>query len=184
MNEKTEKEKNNRIDWNEAKTKFMIGEYKSLRDFAEKENFGYNGNFRRMTKGWTFEKGANREQIGCKIVEKITEEEIAQAVALNSKLQAVSELALNAAEDFFKNKDYQRFACKAEKFIMDEDGYYVRDKDGVHILTNDINIIETQFIQIDRVKCAVDAVKKISAIFNDTVYARLKDNSIATFGDC
>jgi len=66
MNETNEKQTNTRIDWNEQKIKFITGSYKSLREFAKRENLGYNGNFLRMTKGWVQQKAANRLQIGCK----------------------------------------------------------------------------------------------------------------------
>jgi len=168
MNQMNKKQPNNRIDWNEQKIKFITGAYKSLREFAKRENLGYNGNFLRMTKGWVQQKAANRMQIGCKIIEKISEEEINKAAALNSKIQTVSEMALNAAEEFFKNKDYQRYAYEEENYKTNEDGEYMRDSLGRRIPFRDVEIAQAPFVQINKVKSAVDVIRKITSVIEKT----------------
>jgi len=168
MNEMNETHNNCRIDWNEQKIKFITGCYKSLREFAKRENLGYNGNFLRMTKGWVQEKAANRLQMGCKIIEKISEEEINKAAALHSKIHTVSEMALNAAEEFFKNKDYQRYAYEEENYKTDEKGEYLRDSLGHRIPFRDVEIAQAPFVQINKVKNAVDVIRKITSVIEKT----------------
>jgi len=168
MNEMNEKQPNNRIDWNEQKVKYITGNCKSLREFAKEESLRYNGNFLRMTKSWVQQKAKNRMQMGCKIIEKISEEEINKAAALNSKIQTVSEMALNATEEFFKNKDYQRYAYEERNYKTDEDGDYITDSDGYKITFRDVEIAQAPFVQINKVKSAVDVIRKITSVIEKT----------------
>ncbi|RKL63030.1 hypothetical protein DXT63_08520 [Thermoanaerobacteraceae bacterium SP2] len=73
-----------RYNWEKLKQKFLLGDYKSLREFAEREGLKYNGNFIKKTKGWGKEKDIMEAQKRCKIVERVTERQIKQEVDWNT----------------------------------------------------------------------------------------------------
>jgi len=72
-----------RYDWEALRQKFLLGDYKSLREFAEREGLKYNGNFREKTKGWDKEKGAKEEQKRSKIIEGVIEGQIKREIDWN-----------------------------------------------------------------------------------------------------
>jgi hypothetical protein len=73
-----------RINWEQLKKEFILGEYKSLRDFANKKGLKYNGNFMKKTKGWSDEKVAKGVQKSCEIVERTLERQIEHEVDRNT----------------------------------------------------------------------------------------------------
>lgn len=98
-----------RYDWEALRQKFLLGDYKSLREFAEREGLKYNGNFRKKTKGWDKEKGAREEQKRSKIIEAVLEKQIQHEIDRNTRhliawdkfLQAIEEAMENYRHHFF-----------------------------------------------------------------------------------
>jgi len=162
MPEKLENKKYSRIDWNKMKAKFITGSYKSLRDFAKKLNLSYNGNFLRKTRGWATERAAKRLQISCKIVENFVEKEAQKMIEINEKINKINNLALDAAEKFFINKDYQHYIFKEKKAKRDEHDNYVLNKKGELIKINTVDVVESPFVRIDKVKQAIMIINNIS----------------------
>lgn len=60
------------IDWIELKRKYILGDYKSLKEFSDKENINY-GYLRKKAIGWEQERGTKEEQKSNKIIEKTIE---------------------------------------------------------------------------------------------------------------
>ena len=162
MPQETMDNKKSRINWNKMKSKFITGNYKSLRDFAKKVGLNYNGNFQKNTKGWTIEKGAKELQISCKIMEKFIEKEVQKMIEINEKIERISSLALDAAEKFFTNKDYQRYIFKEKKAKRDDQDNYVLNKKGELIRINTVDVVESPFVRIDKVKQAIMIINNIS----------------------
>lgn len=87
-------------------------DYKSLREFAEREGLKYNGNFRKKTKGWDKEKGAKEEQKRSKIIEAVLEKQIQHEIDRNTRhliawdkfLQAIEEAMENYRHHFFSKE--------------------------------------------------------------------------------
>ena len=75
-----------KYNWEELKQKFLLGDYKSLREFAEREGLNYKSSyFFKRTKGWANEKEAKEKQKRSKIIEEVTEKQIEQEVDYNLK---------------------------------------------------------------------------------------------------
>lgn len=62
-----------RYNWEELKKEFMLGDYKSLKEFAESKGLKYNGTFRKKTSGWLVEKRQKEDKKVTKIIEKTIE---------------------------------------------------------------------------------------------------------------
>lgn len=84
-----------KYDWAKLKREYMLGDYKSLRAFAEDKGVPYNGFFKKKTIGWSDEKRLQRDQKETKITEKVTEQEIKHEVDRNAAHLAVGDKILN-----------------------------------------------------------------------------------------
>lgn len=96
-----------KFDWNELKKEFLLGDYKSLKEFAEKKGLKYNSDFRKKAAGWREEKLTRNRQKTDKIIEKVIEKQIEQEVDWNTAhLNAWGEL-LNIINEILKARDEQ-----------------------------------------------------------------------------
>lgn len=117
-----------RINWEELKKEFMLGDFKSLKDFAEKKGLKYNSDFRKKVAGWKEEKLTKHRQKADKIIEKTIEKQIEHEVDYNTThlklwgefLNILSEVISD--KDNLKNKDGKISAYILEKFanVMDK----------------------------------------------------------------
>ncbi len=74
-----------RYNWEELKQKFLLGDYKSLKEFAEREGLNYKSSyFFKRVKGWIEEKEVKEKQKRSRIIEKVTEKQIEQEVDYNT----------------------------------------------------------------------------------------------------
>ncbi|MDO6355124.1 hypothetical protein Q3V94_08535 [Caloramator sp. CAR-1] len=117
-----------RENWEELKKEFMLGDFKSLKDFAEKKGLKYNSDFRKKVAGWKEEKLTKLRQKTDKIIEKTIEKQIEHEVDYNTThlklwgefLNILSEAISD--KDNLKNKDGKISAYILEKFanVMDK----------------------------------------------------------------
>lgn len=87
-----------RINWEELKKEYILGEFKSLNDFAKDKGLKRDGNFNKQTKGWATEKATREQQKGNKIIEKTTELEIVKEVDRNQKVLTLVDKVISATE--------------------------------------------------------------------------------------
>lgn len=72
-----------RYDWEALRQKFLLGDYKSLREFAEREGLKYTGYFQQKTKGWDKERVAKQRQKSCKVIEAVLEKQARHEIDWN-----------------------------------------------------------------------------------------------------
>lgn len=94
-----------RYDWEALRQKFLLGDYKSLREFAEREGLNYKSSyFFKRTKGWIEEKEAREKEKRSKIIEGAIERQIKQEIDWNTRhLEIWGKLLaiiLEAVEDY------------------------------------------------------------------------------------
>ncbi|MBZ4662780.1 MAG: hypothetical protein JG776_462 [Caloramator sp.] len=116
-----------RRNWEELKKEFMLGDYKSLKEFADKKGINYDY-LRRKTKGWLKERVTKQSQKSHKIIEKTIEKQIEHEVDYNTThlklwgefLNILSE-ALKDIENI-KTRDGKISAAALEKLanVMDK----------------------------------------------------------------
>lgn len=97
-----------RYDWEALRQKFLLGDYKSLREFAEREGLNYKSSyFFKRTKGWVEEKEAREKEKRSKIIEGAIERQIKQEIDWNTKhLEAWGkflEIILEAVEEYHRH---------------------------------------------------------------------------------
>jgi len=88
-----------KYDWPVLKRKYITGDYKSLRDFAIKENIPYNKYFRDKTKGWAKEKDRKTIAKQSHISERVTAAQIDHEVDLIVASLALSRSILTKTND-------------------------------------------------------------------------------------
>jgi hypothetical protein len=110
-----------RYDWEALRQKFLLGDYKSLREFAEREGLKYNGNFIKKTKGWDKEKDAKEKQKRCKIIEGVIEGQIKQEIDWNlTHLKMWGEF-LNIVQEALNDKsNIQNKEGKISAYILEK----------------------------------------------------------------
>ncbi len=64
-----------KYDWKQLEKEYILGDYKSVKEFLDNKEIKYNGNARDKTKGWTEKRVTKQEQKSNKTVEKIIEKE-------------------------------------------------------------------------------------------------------------
>lgn len=63
-----------KYNWEELKQDFILGDYKNLKEFADKNNLNYtSGTFKKATTGWQKLKKSNKQNKSKKVIEKVTE---------------------------------------------------------------------------------------------------------------
>jgi hypothetical protein len=111
-----------RYDWEALKKEFLLGDYKSVQEFARKKNLPVNAHFFRKTKGWAEEKRELRERKERKITEAVVKEQIKQEIDWNlthlrlwGEFLNILQEALND-KDNIQNRDGKISAYILEKF--------------------------------------------------------------------
>jgi hypothetical protein len=111
-----------RYDWEALKKEFLLGDYKSVQEFARKKNLPVNAHFFRKTKGWAEEKRELRERKERKITEAVVKEQIKQEIDWNlthlrlwGEFLNILQKALND-KGSIQNKDGKISAYVLEKF--------------------------------------------------------------------
>lgn len=158
-------------NWDELKKEFIIGDYKSLNEFADIKGLTRNGNFNKKTKGWAEEKATKEQQKGNKIIdktiEKVAEKEAnrnARILSLADRLADKVDEAINQLEQYVitnkkktKTVEYDNKSLKPTREVTVEeeikdiiDGLI--DKQGLKTLTaalKDIKDINTDKLLIE-----------------------------------
>lgn len=93
-----------RYDWEALKREFLLGDYKSAREFALKKGLRYNSYFRQKTKEWTEEKLTLSRLKHDKVIKGTLEEQVRQEIDWNTRhLEIWGKLLaiiLEAVEDY------------------------------------------------------------------------------------
>lgn len=92
-----------KYDWIELKKEYLLGDYKSLKEFAASNNVNYDV-LRRKAKTWTDEKVTRKSAKSHKIIKKVTEQEIKKEVDRNTKHLGAYDLALDACVSVLKDE--------------------------------------------------------------------------------
>lgn len=79
-----------KYDWIKLRQKYITGEYKSLKDFAERENVDYP-TLRNNANGWKKERVTKQIQKTNKIIEKTLNKQAEKESALNVQVLSVAE---------------------------------------------------------------------------------------------
>jgi hypothetical protein len=104
-----------RYNWEELKKEFILGDYKSLREFAERKGLKYDsGNFRMRTKGWNKEKSTKEAQKRHEIIEKVVEKQVEREIDYNLKHLETWSKILDVVAEVVLGKD-QHLATKSGK---------------------------------------------------------------------
>jgi hypothetical protein len=101
-----------RLDWINLKKEYMLGDYKSLREFSDLKGLKYNGNFMIKTKGWNDERVAIQLKRSCKIIEKTIEKISDKESDRNVRFLNMSDMATDAIEEYLKEKHYKQHVVK------------------------------------------------------------------------
>lgn len=159
-----------KYNWKELKKKYILGEYKDLKDFATREEINYQV-VRNNSKGWNDEKlqcdDKKITKIIDKTIEKVAEKEAdrnAKILSISDKLVAKVDEAINQLEQYVitnkkktKTVEYDKKGLKPTKEVVIEeevkeiiDGLI--DKQGLKTLTaalKDIKDINTDKFLIE-----------------------------------
>lgn len=105
-----------KYDWDVLKAKYVSGNYKNLRVFAEKENINYNV-LRRRAKDWQEERSQNNHKKVTKIVTK-TIEKIAELEAdRNARHIALQDKVLDVIDEYLSKGHYKRHVVKVKEYV-------------------------------------------------------------------
>lgn len=85
-------------NWSKLKTKFITGDYASLKDFAEREGVPYSL-VRKNANKWIEEKRTKEKQKGNKIADRIIDKQVDRAVAINERHLSIYDKLLGIVED-------------------------------------------------------------------------------------
>jgi len=113
-----------RYDWEALRQKFLLGNYKSLREFAEREGLNYKSSyFFKRTKGWIEEKEVREKEKRSKIIEGAIERQIKQEIDWNTKhLEAWGKflnIILEAVEDYHRHF-YSEKSSKLNPYALEK----------------------------------------------------------------
>jgi hypothetical protein len=107
-----------KYDWDKLKVKYITGNYESLKTFAEQENINY-GFLRKKACDWQEEKEHARNIKVTKIVTKTIEKVAEREADRNARFLSVSDMALEAIEDYLKFKKYKDHVIKYKYYDME-----------------------------------------------------------------
>jgi len=153
MTKETDKKK--KIPWNSIKAEYILGgkpkaiaeKYgitsKQIRDKAAKEK-------------WKTKKTAIDDKIDIAIGEAILNAELAR----NEKILKINDLAINAYNEYFENKDYKRCLVETTEPYKDANGDIVYDPKGKPIMIKVVKIVEVPFVVAPMLKQATDGLAK------------------------
>ena len=118
-----------KTNWEQLKRQYILGKDKTLKEFAERVGLNY-GYLRKKAIGWDKEKGTKREQKENKIIErtieKVVEKESEKELDRNQRFLNVSDMALDAIEEYFSEKHHKKHVVKYR--YMNKDGKLEREE--------------------------------------------------------
>lgn len=127
--------KNAAIKWEDLKRDFMCGEYKDLKEFAEKHNLKYaTGSFIKKTTGWTKEKTERRKDLNEKVVVYAEKEMIDEITKINKRHFDVSTKILNKTEEALA--ELNKYVVKLRTGFgggESEEKYIVKDLEAIDV---------------------------------------------------
>jgi hypothetical protein len=94
-----------RLNWEELKREFILGDYKSLTDFAKKKGLKRNGNFNKKTKGWAEEKATKEQQKSKEVVKGTLERQIQNEIDRNTAHLIAWDALLDIVMEMVTDKD-------------------------------------------------------------------------------
>lgn len=106
-----------RYNWESLKKDFITGPYTSLNEFASQKVLKVNGNFKKRTKGWSHEKELAENIKSTKIIEKTIEKVAEKDSDRNVKFLQISDMALDAIEEFLKEQHYKKHVIKYKRYL-------------------------------------------------------------------
>ncbi len=176
-----------KYEWDKLKAKYLAGDYKNLKAFAEQENINYDV-LRRKASKWQSEKSQVTHEkvtkIVTKTVEKIATKEAnrnARIASLADKLADKLEMAINQVEQYIvtnkvktKTVEYDNSIAKPKKEVTVEEESKeivsgIVDKTGLKFLTaalkdiHDIQVTTTEKREIERDRLDIER-KKLAII--------------------
>lgn len=101
-----------RINWEELKKEYLLGDYKSLNEFAKEKGLKRNGNFNKQTSGWAEEKATKEQQKGKEIVQGTLKRQIDYEVDRNTRHLQIWDALLDLVDEVVNGKD-QHLQTKA-----------------------------------------------------------------------
>jgi hypothetical protein len=104
-------------NWEQLKKEYILGEFKSLNEFAELKGLKINGNFKKQTKGWADEKELWENQKSTKIINKTIEKVAEKEASRNMRFLNISDMALDAIEEYMKDKKYMKHIIKYKNYV-------------------------------------------------------------------
>jgi hypothetical protein len=175
-----------KINWDELKKEYMLGNYTSINDLVEKKGLKRSGNFNKQTKGWAEEK-AHKEKIKSaktieKTIEKLAEKEAdrqARILAVSDKLLTKIESAITQLENYLVTKkvktktieyDEKTFRPSKEVTLEDEVKEIVAgiiDKQGLKLLTAALKDIKE--IHEEKTPTDTNETKSFEDEFSDVI---------------
>ena len=102
-----------KINWEEKKKEFLLGDFKSVREFADKTGMSYNGHFMQKTKGWADEKNKFEKDKAAEIVQKTVEKQVQNEVDRNVEHLNTWDKILNLI---------QKIMAEPETYLVKGDG--------------------------------------------------------------
>lgn len=100
-----------RHDWVKLKSKYLAGLYKDLKEFATKEKINYQV-VRNNSKGWNEEKLQYNDMKVTKITQRTIDKVVEKEADRNAKHLAIQDLALDAIEEYLKNRHFKKHVIK------------------------------------------------------------------------
>lgn len=155
-----------KYDWKQLEKEYILGDYKSVKDFLESQNIKYNGNARDKTKGWTEKRVTKQEQKSNKTIEKTIEKESEKEAQQIVDIKSIAnDLALNIIK---ANSQLETYMIKNKKKTKKVKYDYKVSKPSEEETTEEEKI-ETMEGIIDRqgLKMLASALKDLNEIIGE-----------------
>lgn len=148
-----------KYNWKDLEKEYLLGNYKSVREFLKYKNIPNNGSTKKSTKGWKNKKVLKEEQKSTKIIEKVIEKE---AEKESKKIISVKDTA-------------EVLLLKINKSIDELDKYISRNKTKTKIVEFDYQVgkpskeTTTEKEIIDEVSSIIDknGLKQLTSALKD-----------------
>lgn len=147
-----------KYNWEELKQDFILGDYKNLKEFADKNNLNYtSGTFKKATTGWQKLKKSNKQNKSKKVIEKVTEK-IANKEARN--IVKKIDLAADSTNKILKiiNKALRDTDQFNKHMVKLRQGY------GPGEFDEDIKVRQTDVIDARRLNDLMSALEKAAKL--------------------
>lgn len=155
-----------KYDWNQLEKEYILGDYKSVKEFCKCKGINYNGNTQQQTKGWNENKKEKQLQKSCKTVEKVIEKEAEKEAQQIADIKSIAnDLALNIIK---ANSQLEIYIIKNKKKTKKVKYDYKVSKPSEEETTEEEQIETMQGI-IDRqgLKMLTSALKDLNDIIGD-----------------